>query len=270
MVAADPDQDQEVAVPFLSLLFQRPHQARQRDAAGAVFSALASCLMPEAFTGEGDFEDYLQQFTTAATISGWQTATTDNRPNYFALGLKGNVLHFYTTLTKAQQQNFDQLVAALRTTYTTKVEVLKAKLKAARPQPNQTIATFFCDIGLLARRVYRGQHLIEEQMVLTSFIEGVHDAQLRWELRKNRLASPEACCSGPRSRTACFHGNGSQSYKWISGCSKHGFIHSTSTIDDNSIHLTRLYDGNINTNNPTKNSKSITTNKSKLCEFTFK
>ena len=27
-------------------------------AAGAVFSALPSCLMPEAFTGEGDFEDY--------------------------------------------------------------------------------------------------------------------------------------------------------------------------------------------------------------------
>ena len=47
-------------------------------ATGAVFSALPSCLMPEAFTGEGDFEDYLQQFTTTAAISGWQTATTDN------------------------------------------------------------------------------------------------------------------------------------------------------------------------------------------------
>ena len=65
-------------------------------AAGAVFSALPSCLMPEAFTGEGDFEDYLQQFTTAATLSGLQTATTDNRPNYFALRLKGKALHFYT------------------------------------------------------------------------------------------------------------------------------------------------------------------------------
>ena len=161
-------------------------------AAGAVFSALPSCLMPEAFTGEGDFEDYLQQFTTAATLSRWQTATTDNRPNYFALRLKGNALHFYTTLTVAQQQNFDQLVAAFRTTYTTNVEVLKAKLKAARQQPNQTIAAFLCDVRTLARRVYRGQPLIEEQMVLTSFIEGLHDAQLRWELRKSNPASPDA------------------------------------------------------------------------------
>ena len=161
-------------------------------AAGAVFSALLSCLMPEAFTGERDFEDYLQQFTTAATLSGWQTATTDNRPNYFALRLKGIALHFYTTLTVAQQQDFDQLVAAFRTTYTTNVEVLKAKLKAARQQPNQTIAAFLCDVRTLARRVYRGQPLIDEQMVLTSFIEGFHDAQLRWELRKSKPASPDA------------------------------------------------------------------------------
>ena len=159
---------------------------------GAVFSAHPSCLMPEAFTGEGDFEDYLQQFTTAAQLSGWQTATTDNRPKYFALRRKGNALHFYTTITVAQQQNYDQLVADFRTTYTTNVEVLKAKLKTARQQPNQTIAAFLCDVRTLARRVCRGQPLIEEQMVLTSFIEGLHDAQLRWELRKSKPANPDA------------------------------------------------------------------------------
>ena len=29
-------------------------------------------------------------------------------------------------------------------------------------------------------------------MVLTNFIEGLHDAQLRWELRKSKPASPDA------------------------------------------------------------------------------
>ena len=126
--------------------------------------------MPEAFTGEGDFEDYLQQFSTAARFSGRQTATTDNRPYYFALRLKGNALHFYTTLTVAQQQKFVQLLAAFRTTYTTNVEVLKAKLRVAREQPNQTIAAFLCDVRTLAKRVNRGQPLMEKQMVLTSSI----------------------------------------------------------------------------------------------------
>ena len=95
---------------------------------GAVFGALPSCLMPEAFTGEGHFEDDLQQFTTAASLSGWQTASTDNRPYYFALRLKRNALHFYTTLAVAKQPNFHQLIAAFRTTYTTNVEVPEAKL----------------------------------------------------------------------------------------------------------------------------------------------
>ena len=113
-------------------------------------------------------------------------------PCYFALRLKGNALHFNTTLTVAQQQNFDQLVAAFRTTYTTNVEVLKPKLKTARQQPNQTIAAFLCDVRTLARRVYRGKALIEEQMVLTSFIESLHDAQLRWELRNSKPTSPDA------------------------------------------------------------------------------
>ena len=38
-------------------------------AACVVSAALPSCLMPEVFTGEGDFENYLQQFTTAARRS---------------------------------------------------------------------------------------------------------------------------------------------------------------------------------------------------------
>ena len=148
--------------------------------------------MPEFFTGEGDFEDYLQQFTTTPRLSGWRTATTDNRPYYFALKLRGNALHSYTTLTVVQQQNFDHLVAGFRTTFPKNVELLKGKLKAARQQPNQTIAAFLCDVRALARRVYRGQPLIEEKMVLNSFIEGLHDAQLRWELRKSKQASPDS------------------------------------------------------------------------------
>ena len=85
-----------------------------------------------------------------------------------ALRFKGNALQFYTTLTVAQK-NFDQLVAAFCTTYTTNVEVLKAKLKAARKQPNQTIAAFVCDERTLAGRAYRGQPLIEELMALDQY-----------------------------------------------------------------------------------------------------
>ena len=41
---------------------------------------LPSCLMPENITGSGDFDDYLQQFNSAALLSGWFSAAQDNRP----------------------------------------------------------------------------------------------------------------------------------------------------------------------------------------------
>ena len=152
---------------------------------------LPSCLMPESFTGKGDFEDYLQQFNTAALLSSWYSATHDNRPYYFALRLRENALHFYTTLSIAQQTDFTQLVDAFRQNYTTNVDILKARLKAARQQPNQDISAFLCDIRTLARRAYRTfPHLIE-QIVLTSFIEGLSDQTLRWELRKAKPATAD-------------------------------------------------------------------------------
>ena len=135
------------------------------------------------FTAGGVFEYQLQGITKAARFSRWQIATTDNRPFCFALRFEGNTLLFYTTLTVAQQKHFDQLVATFRATFVTNAEVLQAKLKAAKQQPDQTISAFLCDVGTLGKEVYRAQPAFEEQMVLTSFIEGLHDPQLRWELQ---------------------------------------------------------------------------------------
>ena len=163
--------------------------------AGAPHSILLpSCLMPDSFTGSGDFEDfedYLQQFNTTAFLPGWYSNTHDNRPHYFALRLRQNALHFFTTLSVAQQTDFTLLVDAFRQNSTTNVDILKARLKAAQQQTNQDIASFLCDVQTLVRRAYRAfPHLIE-QIVLTSFIEGLSDSTLRWELRKSKPATAD-------------------------------------------------------------------------------
>ena len=72
---------------------------------------------------------------------------------------------------------------AFHQNYTTNVEILKARLKAARQQPGQDIATFLCDIRMFARRAYRDRPHLLEQIVVTSFIEGLNNSTLRWELR---------------------------------------------------------------------------------------
>ena len=106
--------------------------------AGAPFvTPLPSCLMQESFTVSGDFEDYLQQFNSAALLSGWFSPSHDNGPHYFAVQLQGKALHFYSTLSAAQQTDFNLLADAFRQNYTTNVDIIKARLKAARQQPNQ-------------------------------------------------------------------------------------------------------------------------------------
>ena len=124
-------------------------------------------------------------FNTAAYLSGWYRSCSHNyRPQYFALRLKGNALHFYSTLSEDYQNDFDLLVEAFRQNCTANVEVFKTRLKAARQQPGQDIATFLCDIRTLARRGCRDHPHLLEQIVVTSFIEGLNNSTLRWELRK--------------------------------------------------------------------------------------
>ena len=116
---------------------------------------------------------------------GWyRPCSYDYRPQYCALRLKGNALHFYSTLSEDHQNDFDLLMDAFRQNYTTNVEILKPRLKAARQQPGQDIATFLCDIRTLARRTYRDHPHLLEQLVVTNFIEGLYNSTLRWELRK--------------------------------------------------------------------------------------
>ena len=164
---------------------------RQTPTGVPYIAPLPSCLMPESFTGKGDFEDYLQQFNTAALLSGWYSNAHDNRPHYFALRLRKNALHFYTTLSPSQQTNFDMLVDAFRQNYTTNGDILKARLKAAKQQPNQDISSFLCDVRTLARRAYRDHPARIDPVVLTCFIEGLSDKTLRWELRKAKLATAD-------------------------------------------------------------------------------
>ena len=105
--------------------------------------------------------------------------------------MRDNALHFYTTLSPEQQDDFDLLVDAFRQNYTTNADILKARLKAAKQQPEQEIANFLCDLRTLARRVYRANPHLIDKIVLTSFVEGLKSPTLRWELRKAKPRTVE-------------------------------------------------------------------------------
>ena len=145
--------------------------------------------MSESFTSSGDFEVNLEQFKTAALLSGWYCPTHDHRPHYFGFRPRGDALHLYTTLPAVQQTDFIRLIYALRQNYTTNVDILKTRLKAEQQQPIQDISAILSDIRTLEQRAYSAFPHWAEQIVLTSFIEGPSDSKLRWEFRKCKPAS---------------------------------------------------------------------------------
>ena len=91
---------------------------------------------------------------------------------------------FFSTLSEDHHNDFNLLVDAFRQNYTKSVEVLKTRLKAARQQLGQDDATILCNIRPLACRAYRDHPHLLEQIVVTSFNEGLNNSTLRWELRK--------------------------------------------------------------------------------------
>ena len=153
---------------------------------------LPSCLMPESLDGSGDFEDYLQQFNTAAMLAGWLSPRHDLRPQYFALRLRDNDTETnYTTLSPEQQANYELLVDAFGQNYTTIVDISEARLKTAKQQPEQEIANFLCKLRTLARRADRASPYLIDQIVLTSFVEGLKSPTLHWELRNAKPITVE-------------------------------------------------------------------------------
>ena len=148
------------------------------------FSSLPACLMPEPLNGSGDFEDYFGQFNTVAYLSGWyRPHSHDYWSHYFALQINGNALHFFSTLSEYHHNDLNFLVEAFHQNYTTYLQILKARRKAARQQPGQDLATFLCNVRTLAHRAYRDHPHLLEQIVVTSCIEGLNNSTLRWELR---------------------------------------------------------------------------------------
>ena len=120
-----------------------------RLSSGATVMPIYSCLLPAPFDGTTDFEDFVTQFNSIASLSDWENNPSRYlRHQLFSARLRGDALSFYQSLTRAQQTNMNRFLHAFRTHYAPNQDVHEAKVKALRQQPGQTIPVFFesCEI----------------------------------------------------------------------------------------------------------------------------
>ena len=151
---------------------QAPNVASQQSScmsSGATIMPDYSCLLTAPFDGTTNFDDFVTQFTSVASLSDWGNHPSDDlRPQFF-LPASGDALSFYRSLTPAQQTNIHRL---FRTQYAPNQDVLKAKAKDLCQQPGQTIFAFLRELRYLARRAYPVE-AVRNEILLTTFIAGL-------------------------------------------------------------------------------------------------
>ena len=143
-----------------------------------------SCLLPPSFMGLTDVEDFLTQIEAVSTLSNWVALTPDPRPHFFSARLTGDALTFYRSLTTAQKGDYDELKRLFRQQYKPNADVLKAQVKSLR----QSVTWPRClrllpDTRDLAGKAYTDD-AVRNELLLTTFIEGLANSVVRWEVRK--------------------------------------------------------------------------------------
>ena len=144
-----------------------------------------SCLLQPSFTGLTDVEDFLTQFEAVCTLSNWVALTPDPRPHFFSARLTGDALTFHRSLTTAQKGDYDELKCLFRQQYKPNVEVLKAQVKSFCQLPGQDVSAFYRTLHDLAGKTYAGD-AARNELLLTTFIEGLANSVLRWDVRKSK------------------------------------------------------------------------------------
>ena len=174
---------------------QAPNVASQQSSSmssGATVMPNYSCLLPAPFDVTTDFEDFVTQFNSVAPLSDWENHPSgDFRPQFFSTRLSGDALSFYRSLTRAQHTNIHRLFHAFRAQYAPNQDVLKAKVKALRQQPGQTIPAFFRELGDLTHNAYPVE-AVRNEILLSTFIAGLCSPTVRWEVRKAKPADADA------------------------------------------------------------------------------
>ena len=110
---------------------------------------------------------------------------SDSRPppHSFSARLNGDPLTFYRSLTTAQKSDYDELKRIFRQQYKRNGDVLKAQVKSLRQLPGQDVSAFYRTLRDLAGKAYTDD-AVRNELLLTTFIEGLANSVVRWEVRK--------------------------------------------------------------------------------------
>ena len=137
---------------------------------------------------------FFTQFEAVSTLSNWVALTPDPRPHFFSACLTGDAPTFYRSLTTTQKGDYHELKRLFREQYKPNADVFKAQVKSLCPLPGQDVSAFYRTLRDLAGKAYTDD-AVRNDLLLTTFIEGLANSVVRWEVRKAKPTTVEDALS---------------------------------------------------------------------------
>lgn len=140
-------------------------------------------VMPDIYTGEGEWAEWLFQFESCAALNDW---TDDLKCKFIIVRLKGTAGQALSDLADDTKKDWAKLKSELAARFdiTTRPDLYKSELMGRKKRPNETYLELGNSIRTLARKAYPTlPNNVRDELAKDQFLRGLDRTELALKVR---------------------------------------------------------------------------------------
>ena len=140
-------------------------------------------LMPDIYTGEEEWTDWLFQFESCATLNDWNN---ELKCKFIIVRLKGTAGKALSDLDDETKKDWEKLKTELTTRFdtTTRPDLYKSELMGRKKKPSETYLEMGNSIRTLARKAYPTlSNNVRDELAKDQFLRGLDKTELALKVR---------------------------------------------------------------------------------------
>lgn len=143
-------------------------------------------VIPELYTGEKSWDEWVDHFDSVAQVCGWDEA---NKLKWLRVRLSGRAGTAFRRLPEATRADFTQATAALRSRFEpdSKKELYRTELLTRRKKQNEGWAAFGEDLKILADKAYSDlPDEARERFALNQYLTQLDNPQVAFSVKQTK------------------------------------------------------------------------------------
>ena len=143
-------------------------------------------MLPEVFSGDGNFDEWISHFESVSAVNGW---TEDENLLWIRVRLTGKAHVAHAQLPHETQQTYAAVKDALRERFEpeSKRELYKVQFENRRKQKEESWADFGDDLMALVNKAFpRLQEEAREQLAISKYMDQLRDPQISFGVKQRR------------------------------------------------------------------------------------